>query len=238
MTASCGDVQRCTLLGALLPDDVFAMALKGVGDASTLRPDEHDALGTVSAPRRAEFAAGRRCAHQALMLLQRDTASLTRADDRRPRWPTGVVGCITHTRGYTAAAVADSIRYAAIGIDVEARDALSQDLWRYVLHDDEIAWVGRWPRGQRRAAATLLFSAKEALHKSRTPSIAALSDFRQVTLMLLGNSLTHGSLAVTRIGIARYSGSGCGHRPVGFTTDARRVMTAVVVPASDRPVRY
>ena len=220
-----------------MPDDVFAVALQGPGDAATLLPAERDAIGSASAGRRAEFAAGRLCAHRALMLIQRDVAPLTCASDRQPRWPQGVVGSITHTRGYTAAAVADRQRYVALGIDVEARDALQPDLWRYVLHDDEIAWVGRWPRRQRNAAATLLFSAKEALHKSRIPLIAALTDFRQIALTLLGDGLTQGRLAVTRIGATRYTTTDRRHHSVGFIADAQRVMTMVVVPATDRHAR-
>src|ERR1700716_1803425 len=56
--------------------------------------------------RQREFLAGRLCAAQALRCLGADSTHVGMAGDRAPVWPDGVVGSITHSGGFAAAAVA------------------------------------------------------------------------------------------------------------------------------------
>jgi 4'-phosphopantetheinyl transferase EntD len=73
---------------------------------ASLLPGEKAALGRVSAIRRHEFTQARRCAHRALIELGFPAAPIVRGAHHEPIWPNGIVGSITHCRGYIAAAVA------------------------------------------------------------------------------------------------------------------------------------
>ena len=81
-------------------------------------------------------------------------------------WPPGIVGSITHCRGYVAAAVASSDHLSALGIDAEGRGAVDRDLESFVCTPVEAE--------RHRACAhaswrTLLFSAKESVFKALYP---------------------------------------------------------------------
>src|ERR1700720_1454604 len=69
--------------------------------------------------RQREFLAGRWCAKQALQCLGAGSTHVAIAEDRAPIWPGGVVGSITHTGDFAAAAVAWAADVAALGIDSE-----------------------------------------------------------------------------------------------------------------------
>src|SRR5947207_7559339 len=82
-------------------------------------------VGEAGDKRRREFAAGRACARLALERLGRSNGPVLRGSNREPVWPDGVVGSITHTAGYCAAAVTEASCVLGLGIDAEANQALS-----------------------------------------------------------------------------------------------------------------
>lgn len=118
--------------------------------------------------RRAQFAAGRVCARRALARLGEPTGAIGAGTRGEPLWPAGIVGSITHCRGYCAAAVGRAAAVATIGIDAEPHDPLPEGVLGLVANGDE----------QRRLRARgndgicwdrLLFSAKESIFKAWFP---------------------------------------------------------------------
>ena len=157
-------VTLSTQLTALLAPDVVGAELMGSGDADWLLPSEAACLGRAVASRREEFAAGRACARRALREFGVVDFPLTVAEDRRPVWPEGFVGSITHTEGYCACAVARRESLRSLGIDTERTGRVKPELWPRIC-GPERAWLQTLPADQRPVAATLIFSAKEAFYK-------------------------------------------------------------------------
>src|SRR5258708_1656319 len=80
-------------------------------------------VGRAALRRRSENVAGRRCAARALEMYLKsgplDLDIVGRRPDRAPIWPRGIVGSITHTVGYAAAAVSVCHRVRSNGIASE-----------------------------------------------------------------------------------------------------------------------
>ena len=160
------------LIARILP--AAAAAAESVGPLSDaawcLFPAEERAVRTAGSRRRAEFAAGRQCARMALAALGMPQAPILPGPAGEPRWPTGVVGSITHCPGYRACAVARAADLVAIGIDAEPDEDLADDLIEVVATDTELAWIRRaavtWPAVHW---ARLVFSVKEAAGKAWYP---------------------------------------------------------------------
>ncbi|MCP4936778.1 MAG: hypothetical protein GY927_21885 [bacterium] len=83
--------------------------------------------------RRNEFLAGRDCALHALHVLGKEKRALGRMDDRRPTWPPGFIGSISHCEGLCLAIVAQTNRWRFIACDVEPNLPLPEDLQSFVL---------------------------------------------------------------------------------------------------------
>ena len=176
------------LIAGLLPP--AAAAAESSGDPPDagpgLFPAEEAVMRTAGPRRRAEFAAGRWCAREALARLGVPAAPILPGPAGEPRWPEGVTGSITHCAGYRACAVARTTDVAAIGIDAEPDAALPAGLIEKVATGPERAWIRRHAGAVTGAGPTgpgpteagppgagptavcwdrLLFSAKEAACK-------------------------------------------------------------------------
>ena len=154
--------QESPQLAALFPVEVQAAELRGAGNPDTLFPEERTGQEKWAAKRVSEFAAGRQCAHLAMRRLGIAPAPLLSRPDRRPAWPAGVVGSITHCAGFGAAVVARESSVRSLGLDAEVFDAVEPHLWPRVLNPHELTWVNSKPESERRLWATVVFSAKEA----------------------------------------------------------------------------
>src|SRR5262249_11834215 len=155
------------MIEALLPPSVVSVAVRGDDPAAYLHPDETAQLGSVVERRMREFTTGRTCAREALRRLDLPAIPILRGHKGEPLWPPGVVGSITHCRGYCAAAVARQFDVLSVGIDAEIHDALPSGVLEQVCVDQERAWVGGAPRGLY--WDRLLFSAKESVYKAWFP---------------------------------------------------------------------
>ena len=161
------------LIAGLLPP--AAAAAESAGDPPDagpgLFPAEEAVMRTAGPRRRAEFAAGRWCAREALARLGVPAAPILPGPAGEPRWPEGVTGSITHCAGYRACAVARTTDVAAIGIDAEPDAALPAGLIEKVAIGPELMWLGRHAGALPGAGPPavcwdrLLFSAKEAACK-------------------------------------------------------------------------
>jgi 4'-phosphopantetheinyl transferase EntD len=199
-----------TNLRGLLPDGVVVAELRGEGDPNLLMPVESSYLGR-SVPKRArEFAAGRLCARRALAEFGILNFPLEVGADRRPLWPPSVIGSITHTDGFCAAAVAACGQMAAVGIDSEAATGVKPELWESICVEAEIAWLGTLAEQERVSAATLIFSAKEAFYKCQYPLTAQSLGFHDATVRISGWGRQRATFTITtspNIAFAKWSAS-------------------------------
>ncbi len=170
------------VLTSLFPPGVAAVELRESGDVESLWPSEAACVSRAVPQRVQEFAAGRQCARRAMAEFGIRDFPLLMASDRRPLWPDTLTGSITHTRGFCAAAVAERARLGALGLDSEVAGDVGEHLWSAICLPQELAWLDALPRRDRAVAATLLFSAKEALYKCQYPLFAERLDFHDVQI--------------------------------------------------------
>src|SRR5580693_6080031 len=102
---------------------------------------------------------------------------------REPQWPVGVVGSITHTANFRAAAVAPRSLVASIGIDAEPNEWLADGV------EDAVAIAGEPEMLAKLACAfpathwgRVLFSAKEAVYKTWYPLTGRWLGFESASL--------------------------------------------------------
>lgn len=127
--------------------------------SSPLRADEASLIEGSRSQRRREFWAGRAAAHRAVSDLGATDGSIL-CDGRRPRFPSGLTGSISHSGGVAVAIAAPIAHFTALGIDLELR-ILPASAWRLVLgHGEPNLMV------QAKYSCTEVFSAKEAAFKA------------------------------------------------------------------------
>src|SRR4029077_2872870 len=127
-------------------------------------------------------------ARRALAELGHGGVALRRGADPRPIWPDGIVGSITHSSGYCAAAAAPSHIFRAIGLDAE-RVGVERSLWPQICLPAEIDWLESLPEKLRTTAATLIFSAKEAFYKCLCGVGGGWLEFHDVAVRIEGPEL-------------------------------------------------
>ncbi len=169
------------MIELLLPDCVASEHTRVVDGADDLFAQEAAAVDRAVPRRRAEFAAGRRCARAALARIGIPPAPLLRGEDREPLWPTGAVGSITHCVGYVAAAVAATEVIRSVGIDAEVHAPIPDGVVSRVARPEELEWMAtrdgdgvHWDR--------VVFSAKESVYKAWYPLAHRWLGFEDATL--------------------------------------------------------
>ncbi|MGJ8544834.1 MAG: 4'-phosphopantetheinyl transferase family protein [Sulfitobacter sp.] len=182
-------------LRGMLPPQV-ALALRETGGAvPALFAREAQAVARAVPKRQAEFAAGRAAAREALAALGQPAAAIPMGADRAPVWPEGVIGSISHSNFYGAAALAlggGALR--GIGIDLEPEADLPGDVLDLVCGEAERAWLAGLPAAQQGRAGLLIFSAKEAFFKAQYPLTGAMIGFEAAQVFV---DLQSGSLSIT-----------------------------------------
>ncbi len=143
-----------------------------------LWPQEEELVRQAVEERRREFALGREAARQALAGLGVPAAAIPRHEDRRPIWPAGIAGSITHCEGFCGAVVARTRDLQGIGFDAEPAKPLPEGVDRMIYGEEEAAHFSglpaiiHWPK--------LAFSAKEAFYKCFYPLTQKRLGFREV----------------------------------------------------------
>ncbi|MFE9046333.1 4'-phosphopantetheinyl transferase [Streptomyces sp. NPDC012421] len=171
------------MIHELLPS--WARAAEAFGDPpeARLHPDEEAVVARAVPSRRREFTTVRHCAARALAGIGVPYRPLLPGERGAPRWPDGVVGAMTHCRGYRAAAVARADVGAALGVDAEPDEPLPRGVLAAVSlprERDRIAALAsprpgpHWDR--------LLFSAKESVYKAWFPLTGRPLDFSEAEL--------------------------------------------------------
>ncbi|WP_306152681.1 4'-phosphopantetheinyl transferase [Roseovarius sp. MMSF_3281] len=151
----------------LFPEDVAVGFAFPWGAPEGMLPGEPSGLVRPTQKRLAEFAAGRRAAHQAMERLGVPVRAVAHGLDRAPVWPRGLVGGISHTDTHCLAVVAQDTDYAALGLDLEADEDLPRDLIEVVCTPAERGWLSVQPHEVRGRLARLIFSAKECAYKAQ-----------------------------------------------------------------------
>jgi 4'-phosphopantetheinyl transferase EntD len=105
------------------------------------------------------------------------------AEDRAPIWPDGVVGSITHTGDFAAAAVAWAADIAALGIDSEQiiDPAAALDIADICMVDEATLFKAAHGRSFCEFC-TLVFSAKESVFKCLFPLTRKFLEFSDVRI--------------------------------------------------------
>ena len=152
-------------LRELFPQGAVTAELRGAGDPNALYPDEARHVQKAVRKRAEEFAAGRLCARLLLREFGIHQFAVEVGAHRQPLWPRELVGSITHTTGFCAAVAAPKAALQSLGIDTEISGSVKKELWRGICTAAETAWLRSLPVSEHLAAATLIFSAKEAFYK-------------------------------------------------------------------------
>jgi 4'-phosphopantetheinyl transferase EntD len=168
----------------LFPQGALTAELRGAGDPGALYPDEARHLQKAVRKRREEFAAGRLCARLLLSEFGIHNFAIEVGAHRQPLWPETLVGSITHTTGFCAAVAAPKTCLRSVGIDTEIAGSVKTELWRGICTSAETAWLRTSPESEQLAAATLIFSAKEAFYKCQFPLTQERLGFHDVSVEL------------------------------------------------------
>ncbi|GAA0234777.1 4'-phosphopantetheinyl transferase superfamily protein [Saccharothrix mutabilis subsp. mutabilis] len=135
-----------------------------------LPPEEEEHVAKAVDKRRKEFTTGRHCARLALGRLGLPPVPLPPGERRAPVWPDGVVGSITHCKGYRAAAVARTADIRTIGIDAEPNEPNPDGVLEAIALPGELRMVAALGRATDKVCwDRLLFSAKESVYKAWFP---------------------------------------------------------------------
>lgn len=165
-------------VAALFPPDTGVGACV-IGQAGPMPGVEAAAMARAVPARRAEFAAGRHAARQAMVRLGLPAQPVPMGEDRAPLWPAGVTGSITH-HGALALAVACRAGTRTLGLDAEPDEDLPGDLLDQICDSDERDWIAGCDRPLR--WARLVFAAKEAAYKCQYPLSRTLFGFDAMTV--------------------------------------------------------
>ena len=116
-------------------------------------------------------------------LLRVHPAAVLPGPSGEPQWPRGVVGSITHCRGYRGAVLGRTSQIVTIGIDAEPNEPLPAGVLAAIGSAQEYAWIDQlsaqdpdicWDR--------LLFCMKEAVYKAWYPLARSWLDFDAVVI--------------------------------------------------------
>jgi len=146
---------------------------------SALSDDERQHIGHAVESRQLAYSTGRYLAKRALAELDVPVESIPTHPSRRPVWPEGIVGSITHSRRYAIAIVCGCAGLAGVGVDLELAGRVTGDIAESVMTEAECeARLGDWPP----SAYTANFSAKEAVFKAVNPIVGLMVGFREVEI--------------------------------------------------------
>ena len=173
------------MIEQLLPAGVIAVdAFEDVPDEPVF-PGEEDLVANAVESRRREFVTARRCAREALAKLGHAPTPIRSGPMREPQWPAGLVGSITHTRGFRAAAVAPRSVLLSVGIDTEPNCPLPDSIEELVTVRGEPEMLAALARAVPLTHwGRLLFSAKESVYKAWYPLTGRWLGFEDARLTI------------------------------------------------------
>jgi 4'-phosphopantetheinyl transferase EntD len=213
------------VIARLLPAAVVTVEAGDADWTARLPPEEEPLVARAVEKRRREFTAGRTCARRALERLGWTGFPILAGPHREPLWPPGIVGAITHCRGYCAAAVARVADVRSLGIDAELRARLPDGVEELVCTEAERRQASELPGDHW---GTLVFSAKESVYKTWYPVAQRWLDYQDAELTI---DPDQGRFSARILLPAAPDVFPWNPLPGRFAFDAERVFTAIAVPA-------
>jgi 4'-phosphopantetheinyl transferase EntD len=158
------------VISHILPPGVVVEEMFSDPDGTGLFPEEEAVIAKAVAKRRREFTTVRACARTALAGIGVGPVPIVPGERGAPRWPSGVVGSITHCEGYRACAVARDSDIVTIGLDAEPHDRLPDGVLGAVTSAAERARLAELTAAEPGLCwDRMLFSAKESVYKAWFP---------------------------------------------------------------------
>lgn len=165
----------------LLPDFVASFSSLALPAEALLLESESEQSQSFAASRLKEFTHGRYCARQALASLGKPAVAIEVGESRQPVWPQGIVGSITHSQDFAAAAAGTTEQLAGLGIDCEQQGRLDEKIQKRISLPSEIEAAGSSGLAEY---GSILFSAKESVYKCIWPTVRHFVGFKDVELTL------------------------------------------------------
>jgi len=149
-------------------------------DLSFIQKWYHHEYSHFSESRLEQFLAGRFCAIKAAAKFNFELLSLPMDHKRRPLWPKGITGSISHTKNFAIAIVSNNAK--SIGVDIES--IIEAERWskiksKIITEDEQLI------AEQKLFHPTLIFSAKETLYKLISPLADVFFDFLDAQLFTI-----------------------------------------------------
>jgi len=168
--------------------DVSAVASLGAREAAL--------VARAVDKRKNEFATARVLARKALARFGVTEFEILHDEKRAPVWPQGIAGSLSHCRTRAFAAIGRRDEIGTLGIDVEDRATLSEDLWSHILLTEERVFLQTVPEAIRGRLALVIFSAKESLYKAQYPRSRTFMDFADLRVSFVqSDGAVSGTLA-------------------------------------------
>ncbi|MFD4985319.1 4'-phosphopantetheinyl transferase [Streptomyces sp. NPDC058374] len=172
------------MLETILPEGLSVVETREDVPDATLFPEEEPVVARAVEKRRAEFTTVRHCARRAMAELGLPPAPLVPGERGAPRWPSGVVGSMTHCAGYRAAVVGRASEFRSVGVDAEPHDALPEGVLDTVALPTERERLAALRRERPEVHwDRLLFSAKESVYKAWFPLTGRWLGFEEADLV-------------------------------------------------------
>ncbi|MCL2737080.1 MAG: 4'-phosphopantetheinyl transferase superfamily protein [Propionibacteriaceae bacterium] len=173
------------MLDSIVPDGVQVVAATQDVSLDTLWPGEWERVSAEPAARQGEYATVRDCARTAVGALGVAPGPILADSRGAPVWPDGIIGAMTHCRGYRAAAAARRGWLRSIGIDAEPAAALPERVLERISSKREQAWIAMLARKDASIPwDRILFSMKESMYKAWYPVATTGLGFHDVDLHL------------------------------------------------------
>lgn len=164
------------------------VCVEPIAEGLGLLPEEEAAALRMVPRRRAEFAAGRKCARTALAMVGGPVAAIPIGVRYAPVWPAGYTGSITHSAGLSAAVALPHRGASGIGIDIvdlaTAGKALADAGRMLNSPAEETAARVQVPDGID--PRVVLFSAKESVIKAVSSRADRFLAFTEIEVDLAG----------------------------------------------------
>ena len=224
------------MLSSLLPPEVEVEECFGDPEDAVLMPGEEAVIARAVDKRRMEYITTRHLARTALVRLGFPPVAIGTGGNREPLWPAGVVGSMTHCRGYRAAAVArvgsgggaaggvggagraggsdsggtgfgGAGAVVGLGIDAEPHGPLPEGVFDTIARPDEMPALAELAAERPQVRwDRLVFSAKESVYKAWFPVARRWLGFGEASVAFVPDEGMAGAGSVS--GVGSVSGSG------------------------------
>lgn len=166
-----------------LPTSVFSTYFSAEFFSETeLFPPEKMLVKSWSDKRILDFSTGRYCAREALAALDISRTEILIGTHREPLWPNGISGSISHAEGLAGAIVGRLDKITSVGLDIEIKGRVSEEMWYLLFTDNEQKFLHDLPPDLRDYYSTAFFSLKESFYKFQFPLTKTFLNFTDVEL--------------------------------------------------------